>query len=201
MHGFGERSAHFHANNCSGQNKNRFLMCYLMWRVLTGLHTEIKIIFLPVGHTKYLPDWCFGLFKQQYRKTRMSCLNDIVCVVNTSVTPNVAQLVGIQSGEVVVPTYNWSKHFDEHTNKTSLKGITCMHHFCFIAAHPGKVFVKNDFDDTKRCITLCKDPSWVSRPTDLPEHIAPPGLSLEHQWYLYDKVMEFCEEESRFSLP
>jgi len=93
--------------------------------------------------------------------------------------------------------YNWSKRFDEHTIKTSLKGITSMHHFHFTAAHSGKVFVKNDINDIERCITLCKDSSWAPRPTDLSKHIEPPGLSLECQWYLYDKIREFCEEESR----
>ena len=41
-HGVGEASVHFHADNCSGQNKNRFLMYYFMWRILVGLHQEIK---------------------------------------------------------------------------------------------------------------------------------------------------------------
>ena len=36
--GFGESIAHLHADNCTGQNKNRFVMLYCMWRVLTGLH-------------------------------------------------------------------------------------------------------------------------------------------------------------------
>ena len=41
-HSLGETSVHFHADNRCGQNKNRFLMCYFMWRVLVGLHKEIK---------------------------------------------------------------------------------------------------------------------------------------------------------------
>ena len=36
-HSLGETSVHFHADNCCGQNKNRFLMSYFMWRVLVGL--------------------------------------------------------------------------------------------------------------------------------------------------------------------
>ena len=81
-HGFGEVSVHFHADNCCGQNKNRFLMYYLMWKIRVGLHQEIKISFLPVGHTKFSPDWCF--MKQQYRKTNIGCLDDIVAAVNSS---------------------------------------------------------------------------------------------------------------------
>ena len=47
------------------------MMYYLMWRVLTGLHKEVKISFLPVGHTKFAPDWCFGLLKQRFLRTKI----------------------------------------------------------------------------------------------------------------------------------
>ena len=66
-HSLGETSVHFHADNYCGQNKNLFLMSYFMWRVLVGLNKEIKLPFLSVGHTKFLPNWCFELFKQQFR--------------------------------------------------------------------------------------------------------------------------------------
>ena len=69
-------------------------MAYFIWRVLVGLHEDIKISFLPVGHTKFAPDWCFGLFKRHYRLCKIGCLHDIVHAVNQSATPNVAQLVG-----------------------------------------------------------------------------------------------------------
>ena len=35
-HGCGETHAHLHADNCTGQNKNRFMMYYLAWRVLVA---------------------------------------------------------------------------------------------------------------------------------------------------------------------
>ena len=67
-----------------------------------------------VGHTKFSPDWCFGLFKQMYRRTFVSCLDDVVEVVNSSADMNVAQLVGTQSGESVVPMYNWATFLGGH---------------------------------------------------------------------------------------
>lgn len=51
-----ETTVHLHADNCSGQNKNKYMMQYLMWCTMTGLHTEVKISFLPVGQTKFAPD-------------------------------------------------------------------------------------------------------------------------------------------------
>ena len=99
-------------------------MSYFMWRVLTGLHEEIKISFLPVGHTKFVPDWCFGLFKRHYRHCTIGCLDDIVQAVNQSVLPNITQLVETHEGTTVVPMYEWSSLFDKRT----IKGITKMHH-------------------------------------------------------------------------
>ena len=56
-HNLGETSLTFHADNCSGQNKNRFVMQYLAWRVMTGLNQRIEISFMMVGHTKFAPDY------------------------------------------------------------------------------------------------------------------------------------------------
>jgi len=92
----------------------RYMMYYLMWRVLTGLHEEVKISFLPVGHTKFSPDWCFGLMKQHFRSTKFGDLDDIVNCVNLPSFVNVSQLVG---SSVFIKTYNWSEHFEEHTIK------------------------------------------------------------------------------------
>lgn len=176
-HGFGETSVHFHADNCCGQNKNRYLMSYFMWRILTSLHEEIKISFLPVGHTKFAPDWCFGLQVPLYSTSpfcRIGCLDDIVQAVNQSASPNITQLVGTQEGTTVVRMYEWSTLFDEHTIKSALKGITKMHHFHFSSAHPGKVFVKNNSSDAERSINLLRQP-WNITSRDMPQEIISTG--------------------------
>ena len=70
-HGLGEREVHLHADNSVGQNKNDTMLHYLLWRVLVGLHTH----HIVVGHTKFAPDWCFGLLKQCFRRTHVGCLD------------------------------------------------------------------------------------------------------------------------------
>ena len=87
-HNLGETQLHLHADNCSGQNKNHFVMQYLAWQVLVGLNETIMLSFLVVGHTKFSPDWCFGLFKQAYRRAKIGCLEDIVKVVESSAVVN-----------------------------------------------------------------------------------------------------------------
>ena len=114
-------------------------MQYLAWRILVGLHRTITISFLIVGHTKFSPDWCFGLFKQRFRRTNVSCLNDIVRVVESSAEVNHTQLVATQDNNVLVPTYNWSQFFEQHFQRTALAGITSFHHFRFDATSPGVI--------------------------------------------------------------
>ena len=55
-HNLGEAKLHLHADNCSGQNKNLYVMQYLTWRVLSGLNKQITLSFLVVGHTKFSLD-------------------------------------------------------------------------------------------------------------------------------------------------
>ena len=67
-YGVGEMHVHLHCDNCSGQNKNNYLLWYLAWRVMHTLHLSISLNFLITGHTKFGPDWWFGLIKQNYRR-------------------------------------------------------------------------------------------------------------------------------------
>ena len=83
-HGHGESKAYLHADNCTGQNKKQIHdVLPHVGVVAVGLHKEITISFLLVGHTKFSPDWCFGLFKQLYRKTKVGSIDDIAEVVKT----------------------------------------------------------------------------------------------------------------------
>ena len=45
----------------AAKNKKNCMLWYLAWRAITGRHTDITLSFLVVGHTKFSPDWCFGL--------------------------------------------------------------------------------------------------------------------------------------------
>jgi hypothetical protein len=94
MHANQARVLHLHTDNCSGQNKNNVMLSYLMWRVATGLNTEIHLHFMIAGHTKFAVDWGFGLIKRKFRKTKVDCLQDIMDVVNQSSSVNKAVLVG-----------------------------------------------------------------------------------------------------------
>jgi len=40
-----------------------FVFRYGVWRVMSGLHRSIEFNMMEAGHTKFSPDWHFGLWK------------------------------------------------------------------------------------------------------------------------------------------
>ena len=128
-YGLGETKVHLHCDNCSGQNKNRMMLWYILWRCMHGLHTSAELHFMVVGHTKFAPDWCFGLLKQKYRRTPVSSLNEMVGVVSES-TPsgiNIPQLVGDEAGNVFIDQYDWQEFLGPYFKP--LIGIKSLQHF------------------------------------------------------------------------
>ena len=125
-HGLGE-VAFIHADNCTGQNKNNCMVQYLAWRALTKRHTSITLLFLVVGHTKFAPDWCFGLVKRHFHRTKIGSLKGIAQAVNDSAKCNFAQLVCNEDGSTIVPTYDWTDFFAPQLKK--IARIKKYHHF------------------------------------------------------------------------
>ena len=192
-HGLGESHLHLHADNYVGQNKNNTMLHYLMWRVMVGLHRQITLSFLIVGHTKFAPDWCFGLLKQRFPRTKVSSLRDLENVVNCSAEANVAQLVGTQSGEVVVPTYDWPVMFAGRLRK--LKHLKQFHHFSTSSSAPGSVEVGVESDSESEQVSLVMDNTWEPTVQQLPATVPPSILSLKRQWYLHNTIRMYCPEE------
>ena len=197
-YGQGEKVLHLHCDNCSGQNKNRYVLWYFAWRIEKGLHTEITLNFMPPGHTKFAPDWCFGLLKRCFRRTDdVSCLEDFTKVVSES-TPvskvNIPQLVGREDGTVVVPTYNWQEFFIPAYRP--LHGIKAIGHFRFSADHPGMVYYRATIADAEEVKQLSIRQQF-KRLAPMPTVIPPPLLSRERQQYLYNNIREYVREDVR----
>ena len=140
-HGLGETFAQIHADNCRAQNKNNAFMWYYLWRVMTGLHQTIDYNFLLAGHTKFAPDWCFGLEKQRTRKVFISSLFDIARAIEDSATVNTAELVGLHNGTVLIPTHDWMSYFETFFKK--IPKLKSYHHFRFDKDFPGQCFVNS----------------------------------------------------------
>ncbi|XP_051986292.1 uncharacterized protein LOC127646579 [Xyrauchen texanus] len=195
--GVGETEVDLHCDNCSGQNKNNFMLWYLAWRVGHKLHDKIEIHFLIAGHTKFSPDCGFGLIKQAYMKTRVNTLADIAEVVENS-SPvshlNIPQLVGTAEGKVLVQTFDWQQHLTRHFRR--LPQIKSYQHFSFEAKRPGVVLAKSHRDAQPVEYQLLRDGADLPPVDGLPV-LAPPGLKIDRQTYLYEKIRPFCADEAR----
>ena len=119
---------------------------------------------------------------------------DIARVVQESASVNHVRLVGNEAGDVYVPTYNWLSYFAPKFKKVS--GIKMYHQFHFSSSSPGTVLCKEFSDSPGTVIVLLKE-AWKPVATDLPQIVEPPGLSADRQWYLYEKIQPFCDEDFR----
>lgn len=90
FHGLGETDVYLHSDKCTRQNKNYAVIDYLVWRVMTGWHTDIGYSSLVIEHTKFSVDWWFSLFKHLFKRMKVDCMVDIADVVETSAVCNVS---------------------------------------------------------------------------------------------------------------
>lgn len=195
--GLGEQHVELHCDNCSGQNKNKYMLWYLAWRTLQGLHTSVTLNFMPPGHTKFAPDWCFGLLKQRFRRCEVSCLTDLCGVVESS-TKNInrAQLVGTEDGSSVVPFLDWHS-FLEPVCKP-LKGIKSYFHFRFSSSIPGIVCCKKGLNIPEESFAVFQNiPPTIRQLQGIPAHMPVPGLSAERKKYLFENIRQFVRDEMK----
>ncbi|XP_053388734.1 uncharacterized protein LOC128551837 [Mercenaria mercenaria] len=96
----GENECSLHADNCFGQNKNRYVLGYLSWRVMTQRHQKITYMMQLPGHTRCLIDAGFGNIKTLYRRKDCDTLQHIAEVVINSSHSNQPVTYGGGSGWV-----------------------------------------------------------------------------------------------------
>ena len=61
--GFGEASIAIHADNCTSQNNNNFLLAYIIWRILTERNRSVKFCFRqPHKHHKGVVHVCMWVY-------------------------------------------------------------------------------------------------------------------------------------------
>lgn len=70
-----------------------------------------------------------------------------------------------------------------------ISGITRYHHFTF---DDDRVICQEFINSEKISFHL-----RLSDPTEMPDIIIPPGLSIERQWYLFDYIRTLCADISK----
>ena len=192
-HGIGETDVHLHADNCCGQNKNSYVLWYLAWRVMVGLHQSCTYSFLIVGHTKFACDWCFGLLKQSFRKCFVSSLYELATVVDTSTVSgvNVAQLCSLHNGSTIVPVYDWVSFLSPFFKK--FPNIKKYHHFLFKSERSGIMFYKQFSDGSEESFSILRKEDSLP-PSNPPVPLEPKGLDQQRKLYLFNEIRQFCKE-------
>ena len=133
------------ADNCTGQNKNRWIIWYLSFLTIIGRFDEIDLSFLVSGHTKNMCDARFALVKRSMRSKEAlipAHMHDIISCSSLVLT-------GVKASEV--GWYNW-KSFLEGFFCGTIKNINSYHFFKFKAAQPGVVFCSTSCDAPEQTV-------------------------------------------------
>lgn len=190
--GVGEKRVSLHADNCTGQNKNRFLLFYLAWRTMVGLHTKISFSFMVPGHTKFRPDAYFGLFKIAYRKWKADWLKDAIACAKAATQGD--KLIPEYYGKVLGLKENrfeyraWDSFLDRYF--VSLDGIRSYNYFEFSSDKPGIVFYSKAPGDALKQFDLRKNVRWIPDQTNIvrPKIIKPIPTDPDRLAYLKKKI-------------
>lgn len=193
-YGLGEETASFHFDNCAGQNKNNIVLQYAMWRVILGLHVRIHYGLMVAGHTKFAPDWHFGIWKAKWRYSDAESLLDIADSVESSSRSGHNIPHRVDDVENPVLFYDWKAYLDTYFKP--LKNITKFQHFTVSSDKPGIVSCKMSPDSEEVDHNLLRRPSVLKDVKSVfPNQIHGAGLSAERQWYLFEEIGPFFYSE------
>ncbi len=203
LHGLGEKEAMLHADNCTGQNKNNYVIWYLMWRIMNGLHKRMSLSFMVPGHTKFAPDRYFGLLKIRFRRSTIDSLQDVVkCVGECTVSDKaVAQVYGQHLG-LSSPAFAY-RRWDIYLGKyfKPLDNLLRYNYFQFDANKPGCVECRVTPDGQPTSVNLLKEKhTRFSEELAYPEEIIPEGLTLERETYLYKEIRGFIRDPEKCNI-
>lgn len=70
-----------YADNCSGQNKNRYLVAFMVALLLKKVCASVRMKFLVVGHTHNNCDRAFGYCEKRFRKNQIHHPTDALSVL------------------------------------------------------------------------------------------------------------------------
>lgn len=126
-----------HADKCTGENKNRFVLMYVCWRTIGGLQSEVEMSFQESGHTKNMVDRASSRIKRKLKTTNARKPIEMINVVNTSS----ASIYGIHSANVV--WLIWKKVFEQYFKIPSSFHIMKYHIIRFKSEEPGVLHVKD----------------------------------------------------------
>lgn len=84
-------------DNCTRENKNRFVLAYLEMMVSKGVFEEVYASFLPIGHTHSAIDKCFSRTSHRLRLNDAITMDDLLSELRESFspTPHVSRMLHV----------------------------------------------------------------------------------------------------------
>ena len=131
-----DQDLHFAADNCSGQNKNQYVLQFFCMAVERLWAENIYFSFMVPGHTKFGPDRFFGMIGKNI--ISVDAWNVTNLVQNVSAAFKHQQNVRDLTSE---DCYNFKPYLKEHYKKPDF-AISEEYHFWFSIHHRGHVKVK-----------------------------------------------------------
>ena len=182
-----QRNLSLHADNCVGQNKNKSVLGYLMWRVLCGMSDTIELNFMRVGHTRCSVDAYFGLLKQKIRSSDINTVQQACEAIDKSCKANSSS------------NYEWEwREWDAFLAQyfQPVKGIRSFQHFRMCSESPGTLFARVEcYGEEKEFQLLKPNIELASIPKDPPPVVPAAGISAKRLQYLDKEIAQFIPDD------
>eukprot|EP00171_Calliarthron_tuberculosum_P002461 IDg2461t1 len=125
-----------HADNCGGQNKNRFVLWFCSMLTILKVFDEVCLHFLVAGHTKNVCDGTFGNVKKLFRARNVYTPKDMMQILEEGASNSIP--IGARS----VCWMDWKRLLDQYFKYPSNLKITHNHIFTFKSESPGFIETK-----------------------------------------------------------
>ena len=139
-------------------------------------------------HTKFVCDRYFENFKKLYYKNKSNTVDDLEQIINTSTTANEAVRYNKGLGWI---WYDFTSFLSPHFK--GLPGITKFYHFQFSKLELGKVYCSKEAGSEEIPFVLLFNNDFNFE--QLPSILNTQPLTLKRQWYLYNKIRQYVDEE------
>lgn len=187
------------ADNCGGQNKNNFVLKYLLVLAHAGIFKEVNYFFFVKGHTKNGCDRGFGIVKRKVAKNTIYTMKQLFeCVSEASVSGECALLEDEEA-----PFQDYKSNLNELYR--NIKGIQRYQMFQMRHDMPGSIICRlkpNDFEPDVFDVRCKYDGMAVSSGRalqlldDVPSLPVPP-VNAEKVSDIYKKVLKYIPAEFR----
>ena len=182
-----------HADNCRGQNKNKYVIWYIVWLASTGRVRHIELKFMIKGHTHFIVDSGIGHTKRELRRSDVFCLEDWAKVIDRSASTNKAIIV---DGNDV---YDWKKGLRRYFKP--LSGISKFQHFAADNSTPGQIWVKTGFDTDiweKKNLLKLDINTIIEEFKNIPKNLSTVGFKggkPEKERALFENLREYVKDD------